>query len=79
MATKKSSRQKVILYGGPYHGQTVKLSESMSTKKDEQSWSGYTASITFTVLGESGRYVNGRWKQYEDPSLIPENIVLGDN
>jgi hypothetical protein len=31
------------------------------------------------VHDEVGQYINGRWKEYEDPSMLNENIILGDN
>jgi hypothetical protein len=75
MASRKSSKQKVILYGGPFDGQTMKLSVSM----DYGRWIGASATLMFAVGDEVGQYVNGRWKEYEDPSMLNENIILGDN
>jgi hypothetical protein len=75
MASRKSSKEKVILYGGPLHGHTVKLSESLAVGE----WRGKTATLMIDVHGEVGQYINGRWKEYEDPSMLNENIVVSEN
>jgi hypothetical protein len=75
MASRKSGKEKVVLFGGPFDRQTMKLSVSM----DYGRWIGASATLMFAVGDEVGQYVNGRWKEYEDPSMLNENIILGDN
>jgi hypothetical protein len=74
MASRKSSKQKVVLFGGPLHGHTVKLSKSVPLGE----WCGKTATLMIDVHDEVGQYINGRWKEYEDPSMLNENIILGE-
>jgi hypothetical protein len=75
MAT-KSNKQKILVCGGPFSGQKLWLSKSVPAK-------GYTsgdyATIMFQCKGMIGRYVGAKWKPYENPSVIPDNIILGEN
>jgi hypothetical protein len=74
MASRKSSKEKVVLFGGPLHGHTVKLSKSVPLS----GCFGRTATLMIDVHDEIGRYINGRWNPYEDPTVLNENIVLGE-
>lgn len=77
MASKDSAREKIRLYGGPYHGCTVKLSRSAS--EGRYHFNGKRSTFTFRVRGEIGRYVDGQWKPFENPEIVNPNVVLGEN
>jgi hypothetical protein len=53
----------------------VKLSKSVPLGE----WCGKTATLMIAVHDEVGQYINGRWREYEDPSMLNENIILGDS
>jgi hypothetical protein len=71
----KSGKDKVWLCGGPMHGYTVKLSPN------GQDYRGYrtTSTFVFSVKGEIGNYIGGRWKPYDSPDVLNSNIVLSEN
>jgi hypothetical protein len=72
---KKNGREKVMLYGGPFDRETVKLSASLSRAQ----FIGVTATLMFAVKDQIGQYINGRWKPYENPAVLNSNIILGEN
>jgi hypothetical protein len=74
MASAKSSKQKVVLYGGPYNGSTVKLSASVHSSR----WIAATGTFVFKVKDQVGQYVGGRWKPFDNPDILNPNIVLGE-
>jgi hypothetical protein len=69
---RKSGKQKVVLFGGPFDRQTVKLSVSYGK------WLGASATLMFAVGDEVGQYINGRWNPYDNPAVLNPNIVLGE-
>jgi hypothetical protein len=72
--SRKSGKEKFMLYGGPFDRQTVKLSASLSRAQ----FIGVTATLMFAVKDQIGQYINGRWKPYENPAVLNPNIVLGE-
>ncbi len=74
MMSRKSGKEKVVLFGGPFDRRTVKLSVST----DYGRWIGASATLMFAVGEEIGQYVNGRWKPYDNPAVLNPNIVLGE-
>jgi hypothetical protein len=67
--SRKSGKEKFMLFGGPFDREIVKLSSSAGNSH---------ATLIFAVKGQIGRYINGRWNPYEDPTALNENIVLGE-
>jgi hypothetical protein len=74
----RTSKIKVILRGGPYSGYPVKLSASKLFSHNQ--WMAYPATFVFTAKGQTGSYINGKWKEcYNNVPLEDNpNIVLGD-
>jgi hypothetical protein len=73
--SKKSGKVKVPLYTGPFRGHSVKLSRSKAVNEI----CGVTSTLMFAVGEDIGQYVDGRWKPYDNPAVLNNNIVLGDN
>lgn len=66
MTLTRTSKLKVSLNGGPYHGHIVKISTSKTTNR----WVAESTTFMFTAKGQTGMYIGGRWKRYEDPNDI---------
>jgi hypothetical protein len=67
--SRKSGKEKFMLYGGPFDRQTVKLSSSAGNSH---------ATLMFAVKGQIGQYINCRWKPFDSPAVLNPNIVLGE-